>query len=308
MFLCYYVSMLLIGDLDNRDLSEKLSKELGSDTVYPDLHIFPDGEMRVRILPEVADKEIILLKTHVHPIDSSILQTAFLLDALKENGAGIVTLIVPYLGYMRADHMFRTGEAVPLEVVIKLLEVNGAAKVVLMDTHSIKIPEMFKVPVLNLSALKLFAQKIRGMKLAPNSFTLVTPDMGGIRRIKILSELLDNAPYATIEKNRDLETGNVEAAKTEGEFKKTCFIVDDMISSGGTIIQAANVCKEKGAEQVYLMVTHAVFSKQAPQLLQSSIAQKVFVTDSLPLTDKQKFSKLEILSIAPLIAKSLKTQ
>lgn len=297
--------MLLIGDIDNRDLSEKLGKELGLDVMYPDLHIFPDGEMRVRILEEVAGKEILLLKTHVHPIDSSILQTAFLLDALKNNGAGLVTVVVPYLGYMRGDHMFRTGEAVPLEVVIKLLEVNGAAKVVLVDPHSIKIPELFSVPVSDLSANALFAEKIREMKLAPNSFTLVTPDMGGIRRIKILSELLDNAPYATIEKNRDLETGNVEAAKVEGKINKTCFIVDDMISSGGTIIKGLDTLSEMGAEDLYVMVTHAVFSKQAPSLLENSLAQRIFVTDSLPLTNKQRFQKLEVLSIAPLLANAL---
>ena len=154
--------MLFIGDLDNRDLSEKLGRELKLPVIYPDLHIFPDGEMRVRILEKVADKKIILLKTHVHPIDSSILQTAFLLDALKNNGAGLITLIVPYLGYMRADHMFRTGEAVPLEVVIHLLEGNGAAKVALVDPHSVKIPEMFNIPVLDLSVLDVFAEKIRG--------------------------------------------------------------------------------------------------------------------------------------------------
>jgi ribose-phosphate pyrophosphokinase len=298
--------MLFIGDLDNRSLSEKLGVELKLDVIYPDLHVFPDGEMRVRIMEEVADKEIVLLKTHVHPIDSSILQTAFLLDALKKNGAGLVTLIVPYLGYMRGDHMFRTGEAVPLDVVIKLLEVNGAAKVALVDPHSIKIPELFKVPVLDLSANALFAEKIREMKLDKNSYTLVTPDMGGIRRIKILSEMLSSAPYATIEKNRDLETGIVETAKVEGKINKTCFIVDDMISSGGTIIKALDALRDMGAKDLYVMSTHAVFSEQAPNVLENSIASKVFVTDSLPLTQKQEFQKLEVLSIASLLAHALR--
>lgn len=297
--------MLFIGDLDNRDLSDKLGEELKLPVIYPDLHIFPDGEMRVRILEEVADKEIILLKTHVHPIDSSILQTAFLLNALKQNGAGLITLVVPYLGYMRGDHMFRTGEAVPLEVVIKLLESNGAAKVALVDPHSIKIPELFNIPVIDLTALHVFADKIHEMKLDKKSFTLVSPDKGGIRRIKILSELLDNAPYASVEKNRDLETGNVEAAEVDGEIKETVFVVDDMISSGGTIIKSLDALKELGAKRQYVMATHPVFSEQAPNLLENSIAEKVFVTDSLPLTDKQKFNKLEVLSIAPLMAKAL---
>ncbi|MGE5042041.1 MAG: ribose-phosphate diphosphokinase [Candidatus Levyibacteriota bacterium] len=298
--------MLLIGDLDNRDLSEKLGSELSLPVIYPDLHIFPDGEMRIRVMEDVTDQEIILLKTHTSPVDSNVLQTMFLLDALKRNGAGLVTVVIPYLGYMRGDHMFRNGEGVPLEVVIKMLETFGAAKVVIIDPHSIKIPEMFTIPVANLSALEVFAGKIKSMNLDQHAYTLVTPDMGGIRRIKILSELLGNAPYATIEKNRDLETGAVEAAEVEGEIKKVIFVVDDMISSGGTIIKALDALREKGAEKMYVMATHAVFSENAPQLLERSKAKKVFVTDSMPISSQKQFKKLEVISLAPMIAKSLK--
>lgn len=299
--------MLLIGDLDNRDLSEKLGFELTLPVIYPDLHIFPDGEMRVRVVEDVADQEIILLKTHTNPVDSNILQTMFLLDALKRNGAGLITVVIPYLGYMRGDHMFRSGEGVPLEVVISMLETFGAAKVVLVDPHSIKVPEMFHVPVINLSALEVFAGKIKSMNLDQHSYTLVTPDMGGIRRIKILSELLGNAPFATIEKNRDLETGAVEAAEVEGEIKKIAFVVDDMISSGGTIIKALDALREKGAEKMYVMATHAVFSENAPQLLERSKAKKVFVTDSMPISSQKQFRKLEIISLAPTISRNLKS-
>lgn len=297
--------MVFIGDLDNPDLSEKLGKKLNLPVVYPDIHVFPDGEMRVRILPEVADKQIILLKTHTHPIDSSILQTCFLLDALKKNGAGLVTLIVPYLGYMRGDHMFRTGEAVPLEVVITMLQDSGTAKALLIDPHSIRIPELFTVPVINTSALDVFAKKIKEMKLEQGTFTLVTPDMGGIRRIKLVSEMLDNAPYASIEKNRDLETGNVEAANVEGEINPVCFIIDDMISSGGTIIKGLDALKARGAQRLFVMATHAVFSEDAPVKLQNSIAEKIFVTDTLPTTDKKRFEKLEVLTVSDLIATHL---
>lgn len=300
--------MIYVGDLENRELSERLAKSLGLPVIYPDLHVFPDGEMRVRILEEVADQEIILLKTHTNPIDSSIMQTCFLLDALKKNGAGLVTLIVPYLGYMRGDHMFRTGEAVPLEVVISALETNGAAKVILIDPHSIRIPELFHIPVTALTALSIFAEKIKSMNLPLDSYTLVTPDMGGIRRIKLLSEMLGDASYASIEKNRDLETGHVEAAKVEGVIHKTCFVVDDMISSGGTIVKGLGALEALGAEDMYVMATHAVFSEQAPSLLENSLAKKVFVTDTLPLPDNKLFSKLEVLSVAPLIAHALQNE
>ncbi|HVZ66723.1 MAG TPA: ribose-phosphate pyrophosphokinase [Patescibacteria group bacterium] len=297
--------MILVGDLNNPELSEKLSKELNVELIYPDKHIFPDGEMRVRILKEVVDQEVIVLKSHINPVDSSVMETCFLIDVLKRNGAGLVTGIIPYLGYMRADHMFRTGEGVPLEVVISMLENAGLAKAVLVDPHSIRIPELFHVPVVNLSALSVFADKIKAMNLREGSYTLVTPDMGGIRRIEILSKLLNGAPYATIEKNRDLETGSVEAAKVQGEIKETCFIVDDMISSGGTIIKGLKALQDQGAKNMYVMATHAVFSDNAPALLETSKAKGVFVTDSIPVPPNKKFKKLEIISIAKLLASSL---
>jgi ribose-phosphate pyrophosphokinase len=298
--------MLFIGDLDNRKLSEKIAKLLGTQAVYPDKHIFPDGEMRLRVLEEVADQPVVFLKSHEGSIDSSILETSFLIDILKRNGAGPVTGIIPYLGYMRADHMFRTGEGVPLEVVISLFEAVGLAKVILVDPHSIRIPELFHIPVTDLSALSVFADEIKSMNLPNGSYTLATPDMGGIRRIKLLSEMLDNAPYAAVEKNRDLETGNVEMAKVEGKITDTCFVVDDMISSGGTIVKALDALSEHGAKNLYVMATHAVFSENAPRLLQASRARKVFITDSISVPDSKRFKKLEILSIADLIAGELK--
>ena len=299
--------MLFIGDLDNRGLSEKLAEKFGAKLIYPDKHIFPDGEMRLRIPEKLADKKVTFLKSHVAPIDSSILETCFLIDLLKRNGAGLVTGIIPYLGYMRADHMFRTGEGVPLEVVISMLEGAGLYRAVLVDPHSIRIPDLFHIDVLNLSALQVFAEKIKAMNLAKGSYTLVTPDMGGIRRIKIISKMLGNAAYAAIDKERDLETGEVEAERVEGKVSKTCFIVDDMISSGGTIIKALDALKTLGAEKIYVMATHAVFSDDAPEHLQKSLAEKVFITDSIAVPKTKEFEKLEILSIADLIAKGLKS-
>jgi ribose-phosphate pyrophosphokinase len=297
--------MIFIGDLGNRKLSEKLAAKLGTSAIYADKHIFPDGEMRLRIAEIVADKPVIFLKSHEGVIDSSILETCFLIDVLKRNGAGPVTGIIPYLGYMRADHMFRTGEGVPLEVVISMLEGAGLAKVVLIDPHSIRIPELFHVPVTDLTALSVFADKIKSMKLAKGSYTLVTPDMGGIRRIKLLSEMLDGAPFASVEKNRDLETGKVEAAKVEGKIAETVFVVDDMISSGGTIVKAIGALSKLGAKEMFIMATHAVFSENAPALLETSGARKVYITDSISVPDNKRFKKLEVLSIADLIAKSL---
>jgi ribose-phosphate pyrophosphokinase len=224
---------------------------------------------------------------------------------LKRSGAKSVTAVIPYLGYERQDHVFREGEDVSLAVIIKTLEAVGVDKVVVFDLHSIRIPELFKIPVLHLSALDIFSQKIRELG-TKDSLVLVSPDMGGIRRIKILSESLD-IPFATIEKNRDLETGDINDASIEGNVEgKTAVIVDDMISTGRTIVAAIDILLKKGAGKIYVFATHAIFSKEAPRVLENSKAEKIFVTDTIHISKEKKFAKLEILSVSETITKGLK--
>jgi ribose-phosphate pyrophosphokinase len=131
--------------------------------------------------------------------------------------------------------------------------------------------------------------------------------MGGIKRIKILSEMLNNMPYAVIEKNRDLATGSVTAEKIEGTINKTAIIIDDMISSGGTIAVASDILKKHGAEKIVVFATHPVFSEDAPKILQDSNAEKVYVTDTIFVPEEKRFAKLEILSVSEMIAQRIKS-
>lgn len=298
--------MVFIGDFSNKALSEKIASRLKAKVSYPDITIFPDGERRVRILTEVAGQKVAILKSLCPPVDNNILEFTFLVDAAVRNGADKIYGIVPYLGYSRADHMFRTGEAVPLEIVINLIQDAGLHKIFILDPHSIKILEMFSVPVDNETALGIFADYIKKMKIQKKNMTLVTPDMGGIRRIKMLSELFEGVEYASVEKDRDLETGALEIAEVHGRIKETCFIVDDMISSGETIVKAVDALLEQGAKKIYVMATHPVFSGKAVELLKNCRAEKVIVTDSIPVSGEKQFKKLEILSIDEIIAKSVR--
>ena len=134
---------------------------------------------------------------------------------------------------------------------------------------------------------------------------LVSPDMGGIRRVKQLSRQLGNMPYASIEKNRDLTTGAVSADILHGEVAKRALIVDDIISSGRTVETAAALLKEKGVERIYVFATHPVFSNETPYVLQNAPVEKVFVTNTIAVPKEKQFGKLEVLSIAPLIAEEL---
>jgi ribose-phosphate pyrophosphokinase len=207
---------------------------------------------------------------------------------------------------MRADHVFREGEAVPLEVVIKMIEGAGAHQFWMIDPHSIKIPEMFVIPVKADSAISLFAEKIKTLVSGMGDVSLVSPDMGGIRRLDLLSEELGGVETVIINKDRDLETGNVSVAQVKGTVKKICFIVDDIIATGGTVIEAVSSLKKQGAEKVYIMGTHPVFVGDAVKGLENAGAEKVFVTDSIYLPEEKKFKNLETLTLADTIATQIR--
>lgn len=294
--------MLLIGDLNNRGLAEKIGGELGVSVEYPEIHVFPDGEKRVRVKENVRGEKVLVLKSFCNSVAENILEFCFTVDAVRKTGAKEVIGIIPYLAYSRADHIFRVGEGVPLEIIINIIESAGLTKIVIFDPHSIKIPEMFSVPAETLSAVDVFIQKIKDLGFENNDLTIVSPDMGGIRRADILSEKLGKVDVVSIEKNRDLETGRVESAKVNGRINKTCFIVDDIISTGETVVKAGELLGKAGAQEIFCFATHFVSSDEASRLLAGSNLNKIFVTDSLPIPQEKKIEKLEILSIAKQIA------
>lgn len=303
-----YKCMVFFGDHLNLSLSEGIAKELSASVNYPDIKVFPDGERRIRLLQEVVDENVIFVKTAsaTNSWDSLILETAFLIDAIKRSGASQITGIIPYFPYSRADHVFRTGEAVPLEVVINMFESAGLTKVVFVDPHTIKMPEMFKIDVVNLSALPLFADKIKEIGFDKKNSVIVSPDMGGLRRLEQLSHLLHGLPIASVEKDRDYDNGSISASAVHGEIKETCFVIDDIISSGRTIVQAVEQIAERGGKHIYIFATHPVFSEDAVKLLKNSNVEKIYVTDAIPVPKEQNFEKLEVLSLDSLVANYLR--
>ncbi len=302
------MSIKIFSGSASKELTEAVAKELNTPLSLIDVHIFPDGERRIRIHDKVVGKKTVVIQSAATPVDTNYMELFFIVDALKRSGAEFVTAVVPYFGYQRQDHIFRDGEAVSLEVVIKILESVGVDKLISFDMHTPKIPDIFKIPVAHLSALPLFANEIKEKGWIHSETVLVSPDMGGIARIKKLSTLLGDMPYAAVEKNRDLSTGAISAQDIqEGSLrgKKRAIIVDDMISSGNTIITASELLKSRGIEEIIVFATHAVFAEGAQEKLQNSIATKVFVTDSVGFHKDKQFTKLGVISVAQEIAQEL---
>ena len=297
--------MLIFSGSSNKNLAQKLTDKLGAKLGDLEIHIFPDNENRVRVLGTVVDQDVLVVQSTGISPNLYYMELFFILDSLKRSGARSIGLVIPYLGYQRQDHIFRSGEAVSLEVIISILEGFGISKVISFDLHSVRIPQLFKTEVKHLSALPLFAEKIKDMKIS--DFVLVSPDMGGIARIKKLSKLLGGAPFITVEKNRDLVTGDIDSMKFSGEIKKTAVIVDDVISTGKTLIAASDLLLKNGAEKIYVFATHGIFAGRAPHDLQESPGiEKVIVTDTISIPHDRRFSKLEIISVTNLIAEELK--
>lgn len=306
--------MKIFSGNSNLPLALKIAEKLKLKVLPVEKFVFPDGEQRVKINDRVVGEKVLVVQSANTPVDQNYMELFFLVDALKRSGAEFVTAIVPYFGYQRQDHVFRDGEAVSLEVMIRILESLKVDRLISLDMHSVKIPYLFNIPVTHLSAIPLFAKKIKAIiatnlnSMIESTCVLVSPDMGGISRIKQLSEILD-LPFVALEKNRNLENGKLSGDNiSEGSLKnkKIAFIVDDMISSGKTIDLATNTLFKKGVEKVFVFATHAIFSEDAPFILENSKVEKVFITDSVFVSEEKIFPKLEILSSAAMIAKAIK--
>jgi len=296
--------MLIFSGSSNRSLADKIAKDFGKEVSLVEIFTFPDGEKRITLGERVVGETAVLVQSTNSPVDENYMELFLMADALKRSGAEFVKLIMPYMGYQRQDHIFRDGEGVSLEIMARILEEVGVDEVFAFDFHSIKIPEIFKIPTHNLSALSTFAEKIKA-EFSGKEPILVSPDMGGIRRIKEISEML-NLPFTTIVKDRDLNTGSICDSKLNGEVSgRQALMVDDMMSTGETMVKAANLLLENGATSVFAFATHAILSGNAAQILQESKIEKVFVTDTVEIPEEKMFAKLEILSIAKIAAKAL---
>jgi ribose-phosphate pyrophosphokinase len=295
--------MLIFSGGSNKPLAQKVASDLGLTLGNLEIVTFPDNENRIRVVDNVVGEDVVIVQSTGITPNLFYMELFIIIDSMKRSGARSITLAIPYLGYQRQDHIFRDGEAVSLEVIIRILESLGVTRVISFDFHSVRIPDLFHVPVTHLSALPIFAEHINNSD--KNDLVLVSPDMGGIARIKELSALTGDLPFVSIVKDRDLNTGNIESNTINGEVRKRAIIVDDVVSTGQTLIAAAELLRKNGVEEISVMATHAIFAKTASEDLENSPIDKIFVTDTINLPEKRTFGKLEVLSVSHLLSKAI---
>jgi ribose-phosphate pyrophosphokinase len=266
---------------------------------------FSDGEIMVHIKENVRGSDVFVLQPTCTPVNHNIMELLLMVDALKRASAKRITAVIPYYGYARQDRKVQPRVPISAKLVADLITAAGTNRILTMDLHAAQIQGFFNIPVDNLYASPVLLDYIRKKYISKN-LIIVSPDAGGVERARAFAKRLQ-CSIAIIDKRR--EAANVsQLMNVIGEVKgKDTIILDDMIDTGGTIIQAATALMEKGSEQVIAACSHAVLSGSAVEKVNNSVIQELIVTNTIPFdSKKEQCKKLTVLSIAPLLGEAIK--
>jgi len=297
--------MKVLAGTSNNKLCKDIAKNLKLKLVNTNIKRFADDEIYVEINENIRGNTIFVVQSTSNPANDNLMELLICIDALKRSSAKNITAVIPYFGYARQDRKVVPRTAISAKLVSDLITNAGANRILSVDLHAGQIQGFFNIPVDNLFATPIFARHItKKMKL--NNLICVAPDVGGVERTRALSRRI-NTGIAIIDKRRPAP-GKSEVMNIVGSVKnKNCVIIDDIIDSGGTIVNAAQALKNKGAKEIYVYITHAVLSGQAVERIQKSKIKKLITTDTIDNSKKIKeSSKIEIISMAPTIAEAMK--
>jgi ribose-phosphate pyrophosphokinase len=297
--------LLLLSGRSHPELTDEIAAGLGVEPTPTTLYDFANGEIFVRFLESVRGCDAFVLQSHTSPINQWIMEQLIMVDALKRASAKRITVVAPFFGYARQDKKSRGREPISARLMADLFLTAGADRIMAVDLHTAQIQGFFDGPVDHLFALPILANYIED-RLDVRQVTVVAPDAGRVRVCERWTDRL-GCPLAIIHKRRDPDVANkVKILEVVGRVQgRTCIIVDDMIDTGATIVNAAEALFEQGADQVIVTATHGVLSGPAVDLLKNSRISEVIVTNTLPITNEKRFDKLTVLSIAPLIARAI---
>ncbi|TDN46496.1 ribose-phosphate pyrophosphokinase [Curtobacterium flaccumfaciens] len=297
--------LVLVSGRAHPTLSAEIAEELGVELVPTDARTFANGELYARFDESVRGCDAFVIQSHTAPINEWLMEQLIMVDALKRASAKRITVVAPFYPYARQDKKGRGREPISARLVADLFKAAGAHRIMSVDLHAAQIQGFFDGPVDHLFAMPVLLQRFQEI-LDPSTLTVVSPDMGRVRVADIWSEKL-GAPLAIIHKRRDpLVPNQVSVHEIVGDVSgRVCLLVDDLIDTGRTIAKAAEALKNAGATGVVVAATHAVFSDPATELLQSEFIDRVVVTDTLPVPMEKRWERLEVLPIAPLIARAI---
>ena len=289
------------------ELADDVASELGVELTPTSAYDFSNGEIFVRFEESVRGCDAFVLQSHTAPVNKQIMEQLIMVDALKRASAKRITVVTPFYGYARQEKKHRGREPISARLMADRFKTAGAARLMVVDLHASQIQGFFDGPVDHLFALPMLANYV-GSKVDRSRLTIVSPDSGRVRVAERWSDLLGGCPIAFIHKTRDPRVPNeAVVGRVVGDVQgQTCVVIDDMIDTAGTIAKAVEALFEAGAKDVIVAATHGVFSGPAVERLRGCKASEVVITNTLPISDEQKFEGLTVLSIAPLIARAIR--
>jgi ribose-phosphate pyrophosphokinase len=287
----------------NPELADEICQYIGIPRGRAEVFKFSNDNTFVRILESVRENDVFIVQSFADPINDSIMELLIMVDTLKRSSAGRVTAVIPYFGYGRTDKKDQPRVPITARLVAKLVGYSGADRVLTLDLHAGQIQGFFDVPVDEMSAMPLTARYFAQKRLVDP--VVVSPDLGNTKRARNFAEAID-ASLAIIEKRRLGNEDKSEVLNLIGSVEgKSVVIVDDEIDTAGSITQAATVCIQNGAREVYASAIHPVFSGPAIDRLMESPIKEIVVTNSILLPESKKMDELTVLSVAPLLGETI---
>lgn len=300
---------LIFSGNSNPQLAAEIAAKLKTHVGKALVSKFKNEECRIEISENVRGSEVFVVQStcksaNGNSVNDSIIELLLMIDALKRASAARITVVIPYYGYAKQDKKTKGREPISAKVIANLLKVAGAKRMVTLDLHAAQIQGFFDGPVDNLMAMPTLCNHLKREGLCDEKIVVVSPDAGGVHRAELFAKRL-NSSLAIVFKRRP-EPDVSEVTDIVGDVKgKVAVIVDDMISTGGTLAKAAEAILGRGATKVVTVATHGIFAGEAIDVLERSPIEKVIVTNTIPFPQIENHPKFEVLSIAQILSDAI---
>ncbi|CAK8560049.1 unnamed protein product [Lathyrus sativus] len=289
----------------NPALAQEIACYMGLDLGKIKIKRFADGEIYVQLQESVRGCDVFLVQPTCPPANENLMELLVMIDACRRASAKNITAVIPYFGYARADRKTQGRESIAAKLVANLITEAGANRVLACDLHSGQSMGYFDIPVDHVYGQPVILDYLASKTICSDDLVVVSPDVGGVARARAFAKKLSDAPLAIVDKRR--HGHNVaEVMNLIGDVKgKVAVMVDDMIDTAGTIAKGAALLHQEGAREVYACTTHAVFSPPAIERLSSGLFQEVIITNTIPVSEKNYFPQLTVLSVANLLGETI---
>lgn len=294
--------MLLFSGNSNSKLANNIAEYLDMKLGDIEVDRFSEGEIRVRINENVRGRDVYIVQSTCPPVNENLMELLIMVDAMRRASASRITAVIPYFGYARQDRKDQPRVPITAKLVANLITAAGTDRVITVDLHAGQIQGFFDIPLDHLFAATILIKYIKDMNL--ENLVIVSPDVGGVKMARAFAKRL-GADLAVVDKRR-ISGEETEVMNIMGEVEgKAVMIVDDLVATAGSLVEAVDAVRKKGAHKVYAGITHPVLSGKAIERIEKSALEKLIITDTIPIGEKRN-NKIVVLSVASLLGEAIK--